>query len=42
MREDIQPSIEKYVEGQKRLVDNKKNTIRNMMGSIDFSLDRKK
>lgn len=40
--EDIQPTIEQYVQDQKNSVDNKKNTIRNMMGSIDFALDRKK
>jgi hypothetical protein len=40
--EDIQPTIEQYVQDQKQTVDNKKNTIRNMMGSIDFALDRKK
>ena len=36
------PIIEKYNEGQKTLIDKKKATITNMMGSINFSPDRKR
>lgn len=36
------PTIEKYFEDQKWSTDNKKSTIRHMMGSIDFEEDKKR
>lgn len=39
---DTLPTIEKYVADQKSFTDNKKSTIRHMMGSIDFGEDKKR